>query len=468
MTIQGPTGPPPPVDKKPLSISPGAGSPAAKNPTQTPVASVQVQLSPALFKQGQMLNVAIAKIEQDALLLVLQNRLTDHKGEPLNIQFRVAKFPGAQPGQQLTVHVADIKNNQPVLQLVSTNKPPLDLQATLQQSLVNNRPLQGVFDHLIAAKQSRPEQLALPANVREQLDRLWRSLPELSQLQRPDNLRQALNNAGPFLEAYLAKVATGSEQHPPAMDVRAQLLRLAQTLRQQTPQQPNVTTNTTATNSTLTSLNSSAQTTPAPMTQTNPQNMTTPTAQPSTRQTANAPTNNLPNPAARQAVNYEGLKAEQILQQLLQQTDAGLARIQQQQVQMVQTEARPQWVMELPVKHGEGVDVFDIRIQPDAEQNSQNQKDQAYPWTVMLAFNLEGLGPVRAQISLYNGQISTYWWAEQQQTVSLFHEHLSFLENRLQHAGVSIQQLACECGIPEPRTIANKIPYSDSNLDELA
>jgi hypothetical protein len=135
---------------------------------------------------------------------------------------------------------------------------------------------------------------------------------------------------------------------------------------------------------------------------------------------------------------------------------------------MSQADIRPQWLMELPIKHSDGVDVFDIRIQPDAEQQGRSDKDPTHPWTVMLAFNLDGLGPVRAQISLFNGQISSYWWAEQVDTVQLFHQHLSFLENRLQHAGVPFQQLVCECGIPEPKTTQTKIPYSDTNLDELA
>jgi hypothetical protein len=372
------------------------------------------------------------------------------------------------------LQVAQVKQNQPVLQLLSVSNTPQDLLANLQQTLANNRPLQSVLEHLLAAKLLPPSQVALPTSVREQLDRLWRTLPEATQLQRPDHLRQALKNSGPFLEAHLAKMAMGSpERLYPAMDIRAQLLRLAEALRQQIPQQPNSRPTTTP----------PATAAPTPLAQpTVSQSATTtgtPTASTPTAHTAAMPAtthtpaeakpeSNLPNALPRQTVQYEGLKAEQILQQLLQQTDAGLARIQQQQVQMSQADIRPQWLMELPIKHSDGVDVFDIRIQPDAEQQGHSDKDPTHPWTVMLAFNLDGLGPVRAQISLFNGQISNYWWAEQPETVQLFQQHLSFLENRLQHAGVPFQQLVCACGIPEPKQAQTKVPYSDANLDEQA
>ena len=473
MNIQGPTGPPPVDNNEPVSsVTPGTASAATRNVAQTPVASVQVQLSPTLFQQGQILEAVISKIEQDALLLVLQNKLLDARGQPLNIQFRTPSFPGAEVGQQLTLQVTEVKQNQPVLQLLSVSKSQDDLLAQLTQALTNNRPLQSMFEHLLAAKQLPPNQVALPATVREQLDRLWRTLPEATQLQRPDNLRQALKNAGPFLESHLAKIAMGStERLYPAMDVRAQLLRLAEALRQQTPQTQNTPGNATPpTPASATPLSASPLATPATgqtAQATAPHAPATPLT-PRTPAVTSAQESNLPNALPRQTIQYEGLKAEQILQQLLQQTDAGLARIQQQQVQMSQVETRPQWLMELPIKHGDGVDVFDIRIQPDAEQQGHAHRDQQYPWTVMLAFNLDGLGPVRAQISLFNGQISSYWWAEQNETVQLFHEHRAFLENRLQHAGVPFQQLVCECGIPEPRTVQTKLPYSDTNLDELA
>lgn len=467
MNIQGPGAPPPVDNEAPIVVTPGVASSATRSPAQAPTPSVQVQLSPALFKQGQILQVVIAKIEQDALLLLMQNRLTDSKGDPLQIQFRVPTFPGAQVGQQLSVQVAEIKNNLPVLRLIATNPAATqDIVNTARQNLPTTQPLQTVFDHLSTVKNAQPINAVLPNNVRDQLDRLWRSLPEMMTLQRADNLRQTLKYAGPFLEAQLAKMAMNNERVFPAMDVRAQLLRLADAIRQHipqpaNPQTPATTQSTPPAHTAALPTRTPIETTALPSTQIH---ATVQDAQ-GKQQIPGQPVNIADIPS-RQMPQYEGMPTEKVLLQLLQQADAGLARMQQQQLQMIPSEARPQWLLELPIKTANGVDVFDIRIQPDGEQK-ENQGDSAqYPWTVMLSFNLEGLGPVRAQISLYQGRVSSYWWAEQQQTVSLFQQHRGFLENRLSHAGVPFHQLVCECGIPEVKATQNKIPYSNTNLDE--
>ncbi len=467
MNIQGPGAPPPVDNEAPVVVTPGVASSATRSPAQAPTPSVQVQLSPALFKPGQVLQVVIAKIEQDALLLLMQNGLTDSKGDPLQIQFRVPAFPGAQQGQQLSVQVAEIKNNLPVLRLLATNPAATqDIVNTARQNLPTAQPLQTVFDHLSAVKTEQPINAVLPNNVRDQLDRLWRSLPEMMTLQRAENLRQALKYTGPFLEAQLAKMAMNNERVFPAMDVRAQLLRLADAIRQHVPQP--ATPQTTATTQNITPAliatlptRTPAETTSLPATQTN-------AVVHDTQSKARIPgqSTQIADIPPRQIPQYEGMPAEKVLLQLLQQADAGLARMQQQQLQMLPAEARPQWLLELPIKTANGVDVFDMRIQQDGEQKENQGDNPQYPWTVMLSFNLDGLGPVRAQITLYQGRISSYWWAEQQQTVSLFQQHRGFLENRLSHAGVPFHQLVCECGIPEMKPTQNKIPYSNTNLDE--
>ena len=469
MNIQGPSGPPPVDNEAPVVINPGVASSATKSTAQAPSPSVQVQLSPSLFKQGQILQVVIAKVEQDALLLLMQNRLTDSKGEPLQVQFRVPPFPGAQQGQQLSVQVTDIKNNLPVLRLIASNPAtPQDIINTLRQNLATTQPLQTVFDHLTAAKTAEPINTLLPNTIREQLDRLWRTLPEATTLQRADNLRQALKYAGPFLEAHLANVALGKERVFPAMDVRAQLLRLADALRQHMPQ-PTSTTPSTATPQPVTT--SANPAIPMNTPQGESKNVVvmqsnTPLQDNQGKPQTTPQQGQVPNIPPRQVPQYDGLQMDKILQQLLQQTDAGLTRIQQQQLQMIPGELRPQWLLELPIKTATGVDVFDIRIQPDSDQKDNQSNDLHYPWTVMLAFNLDGLGPIRAQISLYQGRISSYWWVEQQQTVSLFQQHRGFLENRLSHAGVPFHKLVCEFGMPELKAAPAKMPYSNTNLDE--
>ncbi len=482
MDIKGPAGTPP-VDNEPITVKPGSATSLPTHNPRSSSPSVQVQLSPSLFKLGQLLDVIVAKVERDALLLLLQNKVINHKGEPLAIQFRAPKVFDAKVGQQLTVQVTNIRNNQPELAIVAVNKTAAELQASLQRTAQVQKPVQHLLEHLLAVKQLKPETINLPTAIREQVDRLWRSLPDASQIQKPDNLRQAMQYAGPFLESNLLKSVNARNRVIPELDIRGQLLRLAESLRQQQqvarpattaaetspasqpqaqprPPIPPVATPPLPTGTPSQSTTASSSTSSSPAATTTP---TKPESAPVTRLDPR-----LPVPPQRVDVRFDLPKLEQLLTQLLQQSDSGLARMQHQQLLMAQAETRPQWILELPVKHGDDVDVFDMRIHPDAEQH-RDKPDRQQPWTVMLAFNLEGLGPVRAQISLYNGQISTYWWAEQPQTVSLFHQHISHLQNRLQHAGVPIDKVSCECGIPKADAVQGPVqsgPYSSKGLDE--
>ena len=83
----------------------------------------------------------------------------------------------------------------------------------------------------------------------------------------------------------------------------------------------------------------------------------------------------------------------------------------------------------------------------------------------MLPGDLEKLGAIRAQISLYGKDcISTTFWAEQQETSTYFNQHLDRLKGRLQQVGLEVTRLNCRCGKPdgpppssEPRLVDEKV-----------
>ena len=180
---------------------------------------------------------------------------------------------------------------------------------------------------------------------------------------------------------------------------------------------------------------------------------------------------NIPAPPSRQTQALINMTTNQLLELLTQQTEGSLQRTLTHQLQMLNTDnVRQQLAFELPIKHGNEVDVFDMRIHPDQDGSQQNASKQERPWTIMMAFNLEGLGAIRAQISLVNDHISTHWWAEQQQTVDLFQQHMSTLQDRLSHVGLDVDKVQCQCGVPkvsgEDEVKPQKILYTDINLDE--
>lgn len=473
MEIKGPTGSIP-VDPEPVQVEPGTASRESRNTQSAPSQSVQLKLTPNLFKPGQVLNVIVARLEQNSLLLMLQDRITDAEGNPLNIQLRAARTPAAEVGQRLQVVVEDIKQQVPVLKVLNTQRPAIVLADLLAQAQTRQQPTQQLLNNLVQIKSTEALLATLPKNVTDKIETLWRALPEASQLQRPDGLRQAVQYSGPFLEAHLLKAQQAGNRFFPAMDTRTHLLRLAEALRQQ-----NTPLGTPETKSPQQAM--PPQPASASLARDNLTGQPTKTAVPGmdmqveTKSQAPVPKvdPNIPTPPSRQAQTLSNMTTNQILELLTQQTEGSLQRTLTQQLHMLNTDAqRQQLVFELPIRHGEDVDVFDMRIHPDQEGQQQQAGDHARPWTIMMAFNLEGLGPIRAQVSLIKEKISSHWWAEQQQTVDLFQQHMATLQDRLSHVGLDIDKIHCQCGMPR---LANtqaapeqQTHYSDINLDEKA
>lgn len=270
----------------------------------------------------------------------------------------------------------------------------------------------------------------------------------------------------------------------PVQDVRANLLRLAVVLRSAAEQQslqqalaasadrPAASTGTQAARPPAIPL-PAGLTTPQPPTATH--SAATPPGKPTTEvpQGAAAPPpgpaglrSQVPQAQAQVPPSLAGiLNRDGALGELLGQVEGALARIQVHQLQTAATDQqhRPVWIMELPVRTEHGIDLFDLRIQRDNENHAEG--DPKAPWTVSLAFDLEKLGAIRAQITLYGeDRISTSFWAEQQETSTYFNQHLDKLERRFKQVGLDVAKVSCRCGKPpsppasaEPRLVDEKV-----------
>ena len=137
---------------------------------------------------------------------------------------------------------------------------------------------------------------------------------------------------------------------------------------------------------------------------------------------------------------------------LLLQAEAALARIQLHQLAAVPREGERgllEWLFELPIRRGDDIDLWSMRLlQNSGEQHHETHKP-AQRWTVQLAFDLPGLGPVQTQLQLCNEQVSARFWAEQTDTLPLLHEHMHELREALLTAGLDVGELECQQG-PRP------------------
>ncbi len=137
---------------------------------------------------------------------------------------------------------------------------------------------------------------------------------------------------------------------------------------------------------------------------------------------------------------------------MLQQAEAALARVQLSQLASLPREAERgllEWLFDIPVRRDDDIDFWSARFLREQDTRQQNTDDSAN-WSVQLAFDLPGLGPMQAQIQLHGDRVSTHFWATQTETLPLLREHLHELRSALDAVGLEVGDLDCQAGqIPQ-------------------
>src|SRR5690606_14257467 len=109
----------------------------------------------------------------------------------------------------------------------------------------------------------------------------------------------------------------------------------------------------------------------------------------------------------------------------------------------------PEWLIELPVRRADETDVWGLRIARDGRNDGQQDDpaaEEGDAWTVMLAFDLPGLGPMQSRISLRGDRVSAQFFSPMQGVLPRINERLSGLQARLQQAGLRVAELTCHQG----------------------
>lgn len=324
--------------------------------------------------------------------------------------------------------------------------------STIQQALRTIAPKQQPMPPLMAnidklVQQINTSNSSLPRDVQQLVQQLYQQLPRPEDLVAPlkesPPLKEIMTRIAPILESQLAALFK-NEASPALLNVRTQLLRLATVLQTYVHAETSKNQNTPVTHKTLPDV---LRTTPQAVTQNQVNVYTSKTepAQQSVRVTPQAQ----PQVPASPSVMLRN-QPEHILIELARQVEGVLARGQVQQLNSLHAEqqSRPMWALELPLRTPEGIDLFDLRIERD--KHFTEEYSEVMPWSITLAFDLKGLGPVRAVVSLRGEQISTRFWAERADTNLLFNQHLDVLHSQLNHAGINVGKLECQCGtLPE-------------------
>lgn len=296
----------------------------------------------------------------------------------------------------------------------------------LKQALPQQQPLNQTMANLQHLNRpDTPQRTQLSPPTQAQIKTTVEALPTVTSVSRGEGLRVALQQSGVFMEQQLVK--TNAAQALPN-DLKANLLRLLQSLKGETQQARTVSTGKTAETGSQTQ---AAAARPAMSAQVG---LAGPKAGMATQA---AVANNLP-PAASQPM--------MLLNQLVAQVESAIARIELSQFSSMPKEDSPNQVLmaDIPVKREEQTDVLKLRIE---QEPSQGDSDKPV-WAVTVGLNIEPLGSVQVTLTLVNDTLSTVFWAERESAVELIERRFPLLQQRFEEKGLHIGRILAKQGEP--------------------
>lgn len=235
-----------------------------------------------------------------------------------------------------------------------------------------------------------PATSAMPgAQATPALHRILELLPTPGQLAQPETLRQHIQQSGLWMEAMLGHAGRGQgPMHPFAADLKAQLLRAADQVRQAADARP------------------AAQAPPA---------------------TASAP----PAPAAALSGLLEGL----------------LKRVTSLQLQSLQSFASDEpgnsrWLFELPLRSEQGIHGVFGEIHREGGSDDEAEA----PWSIVLTLDIGDLGPTRIALASRNGGVSVHFTAPEADTVTRLRSEMAYLRDRLGERDLTVTGLSVRQG----------------------
>ncbi|MGI9319807.1 MAG: flagellar hook-length control protein FliK [Thiogranum sp.] len=382
---------------------------------------------PGQWQVGQLLQATVTESRTGKVLLAVGNR-----------QISAETSLALQKGQQLTLQVRSL-GEQPVLKITASQG-----ESPITSAIRLLLPKQGPIPPLLAtmgqlAQSSNP---SVPSIINELIRSVVKQMPDIQTAATPQGLKKAVSESGVFLERQLLR--QHEQPFRPVFidsDFKANLLRLVQLVRQWPGSSGQTTTNAPHSAPAASATGAAAGTGG-----TAPSSLPTGALAPPLR--GSMP---VPQPAVQGSLALLARVAD-FRTDLLQQVEAALARVQLHQLAALPREGERgllEWLLEVPIRRGDDIDLWSIRIFAEHRQQQQEVRRQLPSWSVQLAFDLPGLGPIQAQVQLAGEQVSTRFWAEQQDTLPLLREHMHELRQALSDAGLDVDQLECQPG-PRP------------------
>lgn len=257
--------------------------------------------------------------------------------------------------------------------------------------------------------------LATHSEAPEGLIRLLQHLPTPPQLMQANTLQQAIKNSGMFYERGLAQGLL-----PPPEDFKRQLLQLRNELKQLLGPETNTLLNNVGSSQAAGKVEAIAR--------------------------ASLPSSVLDMLSQKLPSG--------LLQALSQELDGVLARLVSHQLLNAGDEHKhyQQWLIELPVRDRDGIDLLQINISKDRREASQQRPGHAL-WKITLSISLPVHGVVVATLSQQHGRVHVQFHAEHASTHAWLNKHCPLLHQRLLDCGLEVGHVQAQRGLPHDDTL---------------
>ena len=400
--------------------------------------------TPQNWKVEQLIQAVITKITDKQLFLDIQG-IKSNTAKPT--------ISDLQVGDILKLRIEQLKP-MPQFRIISLEKAVnthLISQALKQVAAQDTQitPLLKNISFVANRPALRPSPLA--ADVNAAVRDIFKQLPSPFNLKTAVQVRNQLLDSGIFIENKIKNQIFSALQNIPTNrtaqihsniktdlnpDLGAQLHRLASLIRTQLP--------------------SEAQTKNPPILN---QNTVAQANIPNANKAMHQQANRIP---VEQASLQSVTQRDEAMQTFLRQIESSLTHMQQTQLQNLNDAqpGRPLWLMELPIKDGQDIDLFQLRI--TEEESAQKDGETKKIWNVTLKFDLAGIGKIKAHIKMQNEFISAQFFSEKPEVLSLFQENFDFLRSRLSYNGLNVGNIECtHANLSSDRPPINQKPLNE-------
>ena len=385
------------------------------------------------WKVSQLIQAVITRMTDKQLFLDIQG-VKANTARPANLDLQAGDILKLQVEQLRPIPQFRIV----ALQKATDNNLLTQALKTLMAQNTSSAPLLKDISYVANRPSLRPSPLA--AEINAAVRNIFQQLPSPFNLKTAAQLKSQLQQSGNFIEANIKKQMFSAMPNADLnkvpritpqtsanikatldLDLGAQLHRLANLIRTQLVQPP--------ASSPLTSQK-------APL----PQGIPVTDNKVVTQQ---APAQSQSQLKVEQTSIQNITQREEAMQTFLRQVESSLSHIQQNQLQSLNESqpGRPTWLMELPIKDGQDIDLFELRI--SEEESAEKEGELTKTWNVTLKFDLTGLGKVKAHIKMQNDFISAQFVSEITETLTLFKDNFDYLKNRLSYNGLNVGNIDC-------------------------